>query len=159
MPAASPFIEGKLTTESRLKLARLKHAEVMPALRKTMRASTNPLVSAVRRAARDTPSTHSRYKSQERGGSLRSAVANTVTKKMKFNQRNVFVLIKQVPKGGKSNLGRVLEGSLPWAHPTYGHKPEVTQDSHPFFYNTIEKQLPRIEREMNTVLKELDRLL
>jgi hypothetical protein len=78
---------------------------------------------------------------------------------MKFSGRSVMVVIKSVPSGGKSNLATVLEGSKPWVHPTYGHKPEVTQSPAPFFFGTIEKLEPAVNREIESVLEEFGRML
>lgn len=140
-------------------LRKLSRADAMKSLRVRMGVATSPLTPAVKRAARDIPSTHSRYKAQERGGSLRSAVANTIQRKIKFSPRSIIVLIKQVPKGGKSNLASVLEGTKVWQHPTYGHEPEVTQDPHPFFYETIEKMEPAVTREVEKVMRDFERTL
>lgn len=149
----------RLTAASKVTIAKLAHADAMPPLRKRMRTATSPITSAVKQAARNIPSTHSRYKAAERGGSLRSAVANTIQRKMKFSTRNVSVIIAQVPSGGKSNLASVLEGVKPWDHPTYGHDPKVHQEPHPFFYDTIEKMEPAVNREIETVLSEFERML
>ena len=159
MPAVSNMARAELTAESRRTIAKLARSDAMPALRKKMRSATSPLQPAVRRAARQTPSTHSRYKAVERGGSLRSAISNTIQRKFKFSGKSVTVIIKQVPSGGKSNLANVLEGTLPWNHPTYGHKPEVTQDPHPFFFETIQKLEPAVNREVEKVLTEFERTL
>jgi hypothetical protein len=151
--------KGELTPQSRAKLAQLRRLDGMPPLRKRMTIATSPLVAAIKDAVRHLPSSHSRYKTKERGGSLRNAVATTIQRKVRITQRTLLVIIKQVPKGGKSNLASVLEGTKPWIHPTYGHKPEVTQEPEPFFFDTIERTLPSLDREINRVLRDIDRQL
>ena len=157
MPSRSNSVRVELTAQSQVAVSKLKHADAMPALRKKMREATSPLQPAVRSAARSLPSQFSRYKAKERGGSLRTAVANSIVRKMKFSKRRVSVIIAQVPKGGKSNLATVLDGEKEWNHPTYGHKPEVTQEPHPFFFRTIGKLEPSVNRRIESVLDDFGR--
>jgi hypothetical protein len=140
-------------------VAKLRHSDAMPALRREMREATRPLQPGVRQAVRSLPSGHSRYKAAERGGSLRTAVAGSIVRKLRVGQRRVSVVIAEVPRGGKSNLANVLEGTIPWEHPTYGRDPVQHQDPHPFFYNTIEKMVPAINRRIETVLDQFERML
>lgn len=158
MPATNPY-RAELTAHSRETIAKLRTADVMPELRKEMRIAASPIQPAVRNAARAIPSQHSRYNAKERGGSLRSAVANTVSLSFRFSVRSVSAVIAQKPKGAKSNLARVLEGEIPWKHPTYGHAPEVEQPSHPFFYGTVERLLPAVNHRIESVLEKFERKL
>lgn len=160
MPSTSSNnMRGELTAKSKATIAKLRTADVMPELRREMRVATSPMQPAVRRAVRNIPSTHSRYKAAERGGSLRTAVANSIVRKLRFSTRNVSAVIAQVPRGGKSNLANVLEGTIPWKHPTYGHDPEITQESHPFFFQAIEALLPEVNTRIETVLDKFERKL
>lgn len=150
---------SELTAKSKMTIAKLRTADVMPDLRREVRTATNPIQPAVRNAARQLPSKMSRYGAKERGGSLRSAVANTIIRKLRFSSRNVSAVIAQVPRGGKSNLANVLEGTMPWKHPTYGHAPEVEQQAHPFFFRTIEALVPGINQRIESVLVSFERKL
>jgi hypothetical protein len=78
---------------------------------------------------------------------------------MNFSGRKILVVIKAVPHGGKSNLGSVLEGTEPWVHPTYGHAPEVHQESYPEFYPTLNKMALGVERNIRLVLARFERKL
>ena len=153
-----PFdARAELTPEAQRLLLKLKAADAMPAFRVAMKGATSPLVKAAKSAARNLPSGRSRYKSP--GGSLRSAIANSIQSKTKFSARSVLALVKQVPSGGKSNLGTVLEGEKPWVHPTFGHGPEVDQEAHPFFYKTMEEHEPETTARVETVLEDFERRL
>lgn len=145
------------TTDTVQKLARLSKADAMPELRAGMRTATSPIVAAVKRAARSLPSGRSRRNTP--GGSLRNAVANSVTRRMKLSARTVVITIKAIPKGGKSNLSRCLEGEIPWDHPTFGHKPDVAQEPKPFFYKTIESIEPAVIAKVDAVVSEFERRL
>jgi hypothetical protein len=149
--------QARLTAQSVRTVQKLKGAKAYPALRKEMVAAGRPMVQAAKRAARRLPSKRSRRKTP--GGSLRNAVASAITQKNKFSSKSVMVLIKEVPKGGKSNLATVLEGTKPWTHPTFGHGPEVDQESHPFFYKTLSEMEPEIGKALSRVLKKFERML
>lgn len=159
MAGATNAHRAELTAQSRITIAKMRAADAMPDLRREMKTATSPAVPAVKRTVRAIPSSHSRYNAAERGGSLRNAVANTVKQSFRFSARTVSAVIAQVPKGGKSNLGRVLEGEIPWNHPTYGHGPDVTQTPHPFFFRVIEAMLPEINQRIETVLEKFERKL
>src|SRR3954452_23134034 len=159
MPARSNPYRTELTAQSKITIAKLRKADVMPELRAEIRTATSPLQPAVRNAARQVPSKYSRYGAKERGGSLRSAVANTVVRKLRFSVRTVSAVIAQIPRGGKSNLANVLEGTIPWKHPTYGHAPEVEQASHPFFFRAIEALVPGVNQRIESVLEKFERKL
>src|SRR5664279_3485620 len=42
-----------------------------------------------------------------------------------------------------------LEGVSRWRHPVYGHEVWVTQQSHPFFFPTVEHALPAFDAAVN----------
>lgn len=150
-------MRAELTAESQRTIRKLIGTDAMPLLRAEMKVATAPMVPAVKTAIRSLPSQRSRYKSP--GGSLRNAVANAVQRKMNMNGKNCMILIKVVPKGGKSNLATVMEGTKPWHHPTFGHDPEVDQPSHPVFYKTLDHMAPAVEAKIAIVLSKMDRIL
>jgi hypothetical protein len=151
--ASSEDVKMELTAESRAIIQRMKHADALPDLRKALIEASDPMVPAVKRAARGLPSVRSRYKTPN--GSLRNALANAVKRKVKLTSKRVpLVLITNVPQGGKSNIARAVEGEIPWEHPTFGHNPTVSQEAMPFFYRTLEKYAPIVEQRVRKVLTE-----
>jgi hypothetical protein len=157
-PAGYGEIRGELDARSKRTLAKLTRADAKPALRKALVKATTPTQRIVRQAARALPSKRSRRKTP--GGSLRNAIANSVTRKIKISLKGIAVIITVVPRGGKSNLGKVFEGEIsPWRHPTFGHAPEVEQAPEPFFYRTINEQLPVVALEIERALDEFEKSL
>lgn len=156
MAGTNNAINVKMTAQSEATIRKLAGSDAMPELRRGMRLATQPLAPAAKRAARNTPS----KRGTKRGvDSLRRAVANSIGRKMKLSTKKVLVIIAGMPKGGKSNLGSVLDGQKPWIHPTYGHDPRVTQESHPFFEHAIEQHEAQVTREMQQVLDRFERTL
>lgn len=149
----------EMTAETKRALRKLQQLDIMPDLRRELRAVTQPMVTAVRRAVRAIPSSRTRRQAKDLGGSLRTAVAMAVKQKVKASGRQVVAAVVVNSKGGKANLARVLEGTIPWKHQTYGHEPEVTQESHPYFYGTLEPYghdaYKRIEYLIDTIEKKL----
>jgi hypothetical protein len=45
-----------------------------------------------------------------------------------------------------------LEGSSKWRHPVYGRDVWVTQPSHPYFFGTIDKDLHRVESDVDRIV-------
>lgn len=150
-------MRSELTAQSKATIRKLKYSDAMPEFRKEMRSATAPMVSEAKKAIRGIPSSRTRYRTP--GGSLRNAVANSIQRKMNLSTRKIMVVIKAVPSGGKSNLGSVLEGTIPWVHPTYGHAPEVHQESHPEFYPTLNKMALGIEKNVYNVLVRFEKSL
>jgi len=149
-------VHAELTAQSEATIRKLASADAMPILRREMRAATQPLAPAAKRAARNTPS----KRGTKRGvDSLRRAVANSITRKMRLSTKKVMVIIAGVPKGGKSNLGALLEGTKPWDHPTYGHKPDVHQEAHPFFEKAIDQHEADVSRDIARVLDKFESTL
>jgi len=154
---AQDAVRLEMTDQAKRVVAKLIAADAMPALRKEIREATDPIVPAIRNEVKSLPS---QYKiTSEKGGSLRAAVAAAMKRSIKLSKRTVAVSIQNVPHGGKSNLARVLEGELPWNHPTFGHKPKVSQPSHPYFFRTVEKFGPSIEVKVREVLSKFEREL
>lgn len=159
MPAGSGIVHAELTAQSEATIRKLAHSDAMPILRREMRAATQPLVPAARQAARQTPSKRATKKARGGDVSLRRAVANSITRKMRLSGKVVQIAIIGVPKGGKANLGSVLEGIKPWDHPTYGHLPNVHQQSHPFFKKALEEHEPTVTRDIERVLDKFESTL
>jgi hypothetical protein len=154
--ATSP-ITVELTEQGRHAVAKMKAIDAMPELRREMRDATDMIQPALREAVKAIPS---KVKvSSEKKGSLRAAVAMSMKRIIKLGVRDVVVLITYKPHGGKSNLGRVLEGEIPWKHPTYGHDPTVDQSSHPYFFQTVEKFGPELDAKVSKVLADIERKL
>lgn len=156
MPVSENRVE--LTAPSKATLEKLKKADLMPGLKKELNSATRGVQPAVRKAARSIPSTRSRRNTP--GGSLRNAIASAVKRTFRVSGKQVFVSIRINPKGGKSNLARLVEGEIaPWTHPTYGHEPTVTQLPHPFFYPTINEMLPEISTRIEHAIDEYEKML
>lgn len=155
---ADEWIKIDLSAHSKKILKNLETAELMPILRKEMRHATAPVAPKVREAARNLPSQNT-TKRREKGTSLRREVAKIIRMKLRINPREIMVAIIAVPHGGKSNLARVLEGELsPWKVKVFGHDgTEHEQAHHSFFYPTIVKLLPGIERDIESVLTKFEK--
>lgn len=134
---AADKIRMELDRDSREILKRMKSVDMAKDLRKELVQATQGIVPAIRVSARNLPS--SRKRVGAKAGSLRSAVAMAITRKIKVSTKRILIVVCQVPHGGKANLGRAVEGEIPWKHPVFGHDPEVTQTSHAFFYPPIHK--------------------
>jgi hypothetical protein len=146
-----------MTDQAKRVVEKMIVADAMPILRKNIRDATAPIQSAVRAEARALPSKW--QITSVKGGSLRAAVAMSIKRIINLSTRSILVAITNSPSGGKSNLARVLEGTIPWEHPTFGHDPKVTQPPHPFFWRTIDKFAPAIEAKVQAVLTEFEREL
>ena len=157
MAATSSPIRVELTEQGRRTVAKMLAIDAMPELRREMREATDEIQPALRAAVKETPS--KQKVATEKKGSLRGAVAMSMKRVIKLGKRDVTVLIVNKPHGGKSNLARVLEGEIPWKHPTYGHDPVVDQDSHPFFWKTVERFAPELDRKVTEVLSDIERKL
>lgn len=154
--ASSENVRLELTEQSRRVLASMQKADALPDLRKALIEASEPMVPAVKRAARGLPSTRSRKNTP--GTSLRNALANAVKRKIKLtSKRTPLVLITNIPQGAKSNLARAVEGEIPWEHPVFGHPPNVTQEPMPFFYRTLNKYAPFVETRVRAVLDQFER--
>lgn len=147
----SPHVN--ITGEATVK--KLAGTDVMPAFRKRMRAASRDLVPAVKVAILNTPSR--RAASKNTGDSLRAAVAASVQRKVKLGKSKVLIVIAMVPKGGKSNLASVLEGTKDWHHPVYGHKPDKHQASHSYFFHTIDALSAGVGTQIDSVLNDFER--
>ena len=154
---AESAIKVELTEQGKRAVAKMLELDAMPDLRREMREATEEIQPALRAAVKETPS--KQKLGSVKGGSLRAAVAQSIKRVIKLGKRDVAVLIVWKPSGGKSNLGRLLEGEIPWKHPTFGHDPVVDQSSHPYFFKTVEKFGPELDRKVEQVLSDIERKL
>lgn len=127
-----------LTPESKRTLRKMERAQLMPELKTAFRQATNTAVPIVRSEIRSKPSQAAKRTRE----SLRSQVAMAIKRRIGFSSRRAYVAIVSEPHGGLANLARVVEGEIPWDHPTFGHDPTMRQEPMPFFYGTLEKLLP-----------------
>jgi hypothetical protein len=156
LASKSAPVRMELTAESQRTLHKLVEADVKADLRKQMMVATQPLVPAVKAAALHkihAPGT------RRNKASLSSQVANAVSRSIKMTARQIVASINLTAKGNLSNLARVVEGEIPWRHPTFGHDPEVDQPKRPFFYATLAALIPTISREIEKVLDEVEKKL
>lgn len=141
--------------ELRRIMAEVQGTDLARDLKRAVRDATSDAVPTVRRAIMSQPSS-----SDHKGkASLRRAVAMAVKRTVKLSKTKAEVSVAWVPQGGLSNLGRVLEGVIPWKHPTYGHRPEVTQSPHPFFYVHLNRIAENVQRRIMQVAAEYERKL
>lgn len=150
---AGEFIKIDISAQSKQVLKNLEHTDLMPILRKEMRAATSGIAPIVRAEARNLPS--SRTGRRQAGTSLRRSVANIIRMKLRINPREIMIAIVAVPHGGKSNLARSLEGTIPWKVKVFGREgTEHDQKPEPFFYPTIEKLIPGVTAKVESVLNK-----
>jgi hypothetical protein len=148
MPAAL-----KPTARTRETIGKMKKFDCKAGLRRELAEDTSGMTAAVKTAARRIDSGRGKKSAKASpGGSLRAAVASTVRRTIKIAGKLVVVAIVAVPRGGKSNLVRAVEGDIPWKHPTYGHKPGVEQPPKPFFFKTLESFAPGISERVEATL-------
>jgi hypothetical protein len=152
LPSSS--ISLKLSDEARRNINKLRTADLLPELRRQMSTATNGAVPVVRKAARSIPSHDTKKRTKL---SLRSQLASAVGRRIYLDGRRVTVAIVSAPRGGLSNLARCVEGEIPWQHPFFGHKPEVTQPPKPYFYPALEALGPEFGRKIEQVLDDFDR--
>lgn len=146
-------------------------------LRDGLRDAAKPMVEAVRAAVRDVPSTdgkgggrgtrskyataRSKAKKQSlrskaglRNARLRESIARAVRLDVRSDSVTVRVAPDLMPNGQKS-LPVYMEGLRPWRHPVYGHDDRwVTQKAHPFFWKTIERELPAFEEAADKAIAQ-----
>jgi hypothetical protein len=141
----------ELTAQSKVVLGKMTNADAMPDLRKALMQATAPAQAALRRAARALPSTRKRKDVD----SLRNALAGAIQRRIKVSAKTITVLILSVPRGGKSNIARAVEGIIPWEHSTFGHSDrKVTQKPMPYFYKTMDELTPAVGARIEAVMTD-----
>lgn len=154
--AESAPVSLKPTVETEKTLRKLVEADIRSDLRKRMMGATQPLVPAVKAAARHkvhAPGT------RRNKASLSSQVANAVTRSITLAGGRILASIDLKAKGNLSNLARAVEGDIPWNHPTFGHDPQVSQPHRPFFYATLTALMPQVSREIEKIFGDLEKKL
>lgn len=145
---AKQSVRMYMTPGSQARLRRLGKTRIMPELRKELRGATNAAVPALRVKIKSLPS-------EGHGGGkegLRKQLARAVKRRMGLSVRRCYIAILVEPHGGLANLARAVEGTIPWKHPTYGNKPDVKQESMPFFYETLARLAPVVDGRVRRAL-------
>jgi len=146
----------ELTAESKKTVVKLAKADAMPDLRKALMVATAPAQAALRKAARALPSTRNRKDVD----SLRNALAGAIQRRVKTTSKVVTVIILSVPRGGKSNIARAVEGIIPWEHSVFGHEgTRVKQKPMPYFYKTMDELLPETTAKVESAMAEFEKKL
>ncbi len=117
----------------------------------------------VKSAIRGIPSKHQDRLRGRR--SLRAAMARaTGWSYHRFGPNDTGVTVQVNPREmppGQGGLPALMEGEGKWTHPTFGHRPIVTQAPHPYFLG-IEAAAPRDAEQIgnhcvNTVANDVER--
>lgn len=146
----------ELTAESKKIIQKMRNADIFPDVKKEMMKATAPAQTAVRRAARALPSSRKRKDVD----SLRNALAGAVQRRIKIGARTISAIIILVPRGGKSNIARAVEGVIPWEHSVFGNENrKVKQEPMPFFYKTLETLIPGITARIDRALADFEKKL
>lgn len=89
----------------------------------------------------------------ERKAGLRETIARAVKLSVSATGGNISIKVDPgMLPDGQRGLPEDLEGTSRWRHPVYGHDVWVTQQAHPFFYGTINKDLHRVESDVDRVV-------
>lgn len=126
--------------------------ELRKQLRTSLRAAAKPAVPAVRSAVKGLPS---KGESRRRGRpGLRKSAARATRLQMTMRANFVGVTVRVDPKkmpAGMHNLPAYLEGAAPfqrWRSPIFGRDDWKNQPSHPYFYRTMVRFQPAVERSI-----------
>lgn len=128
---------------------------------KDIRTAAKPIVPAVRAKARALPSQG--VERRREGPGLRDSVAKATRLHVQTSGRFVGVTIRVDPKKmppGMHNLPSFLEGAAPfqrWEHPLFKTGPWYRQQSHPYFYSTVERFQPAIQQAVAGAVDSLQR--
>lgn len=135
--------------------------------KQTMRAMTDtvkPIVPKMRAKVLAFPGGQGQrsVKSREkRPRGLRDATARGIQVKTSLSGRSAGMRIRVDPRHfpeGQKNLPKYLDGQIPgfipWRHPKWGrrNKPWAVQQTHPYFMETIQPEIPRVNDAMVKVL-------
>jgi hypothetical protein len=141
-------------------LRRRRENEINDRLRRELADVARPVAAAVRASVRATPSKGQTARMGRR--SLRSKIARATEVKVRTTRRPtvlVWVNPAAMPPGEK-NLGGYLDGRRPfqrWRHRTFGHRPWVTQQPHPYFDRATRQAAPAAERGTARVAEEISK--
>ena len=159
MSVRGRIVELRINSGSDLaRLADDLRAQAGPAMRarftKELRGALKPAVPAVRRAALSIPAHGPKHTG------LRQRIAKSAALGVRTNGSgagaNVVLSPERMPNGEKG-LPAYMEGiGRPWRHPVYGDDNKwVSQAPHPFFYKTMEEQVPAIKRGIEQMLDRI----
>ena len=171
--------EQLATLSKRLKGAGLVGKQLRKELLKAVRAGAKPALADTRAAVKAIPVTGARgggRKQREahhfdrskagaedkrrakaqRASGLRDSVARSLRLVVKTGSKSTLVRIEsdasKMP-AGQETLPRHLDSVRGWRHPTYGHKPWVSQKGRPWFEVTIRKHAPAVQAH---IVKAMD---
>lgn len=91
----------------------------------------------------------------ERKAGLRQTIAQAVKMSVSATGGTISVMVdSSLLPNNQRMLPWELEGVSRWRHPVYGHDVWVTQPSHPFFFETAQRDLPAFDEAANKVIDE-----
>lgn len=143
------YVQMQPTAETLKRIAAMKRLDVMKPLRRELAQVTRQGQAEAKAAILSTPS----KQTYDRANSLRYALARAVRRSARVSAKTVSIRVWVKPTGGKANLGRLVEGSIPWQHPIFGIEgTSVNQESHPWFYETFTKIAARLSTQVRTAV-------
>lgn len=158
MPIRGAVLDVKLSSGADLdklavKLRRLRGRPMQRKLHDGLVRAVRPAVPAVRRAARSIPAEGAKHTG------LRDEIADATRLSVRTIGPTAGVVIQvkwQRMSEGKEELPYLMEGLARWRHPLFGNKNHwYSQVPHPYFYSTIEHQIPRIQGDIGRLLDEI----
>jgi hypothetical protein len=137
-------------------LRKMNDKEIKKRFRKELRAAARPLVPAVRRSIRATPS-----KRPYTADGLRGRLSKATRLEVKTSGRQAGVAIRvdgrKMPPGQRG-LPKAMEGLKRWRHPVYGNRAVwVSQESHPYFFRVMRTAGPRSRAAVARVVDGITR--
>jgi hypothetical protein len=160
-------------------LKRLGDGRLGKDLQSSIREAAKPLVPAIRAAVQATPSKGSRATGHatraahaygrstaknkklakfERKAGLRETIARAVALQASASGGKISVSVRaDMLPPDQRGLPWALEGvgGKPWRHPLFGNSEHwYTQQAHPYFANTIEAQIPGIDRAVEKAMDD-----
>jgi len=120
--------------------------------------SDGPTVARSRRAMARFGKSKARFKTMakfERKAGLRETIARAVKQSVSASGGTITIKVDaDMLPNNQRMLPWDLEGVSRWRHPVYGHDVWVTQSSHPFFFPTVQRDLPAFDAAVNKVIDE-----
>jgi hypothetical protein len=91
----------------------------------------------------------------DRKAGLRETIARAVKQSVSASGGTITIKVDaDMLPNNQRMLPWDLEGVSRWRHPVYGHDVWVTQPSHPFFFATVDRDLPVFDVAVNKVIDE-----
>jgi hypothetical protein len=152
--------------------ARLREAgrgDLRRQLDSRLRSAARPLVTELKGAIRSTPVSgarggggrqRARHVNAALPTGLRESIAQAVTLSVRSTGRYGGVRIRvdrqQLPRSQRSLPGHLDTGR--WRHPTFGHRPWVTQTARPGWWTqTVRRRTPGMQAQVRRVLDDIAR--